>query len=288
MAKTKISEFSTNPANNTDINGINIAEGCAPSGINNAIRQLMSDLKEFQTGAAGDDLTVGGALSVNGNATIGDASTDTLTISGVTVAIPNGLKFDTDAFVIDAENNRIGINTSTPLVVLHLTATDAIKIPVGTTAQRPDASFTASISGTTMTVTGTPVGTLAVGQIINGEGVTAGTAITALGTGTGAAGTYTVSVSQTVASTAMTSSQVGYIRYNSDLGRFEGFSGTAWGSLGGGATGGGADQVFMENDQVVTANYSITSGKNAVSAGDITINSGVTVTVPSGSRWVIV
>jgi hypothetical protein len=54
MAKTKISEFDVDPANNTDINSINIAEGCAPSGINNAIRQLMSDLKEFQTGAGGD------------------------------------------------------------------------------------------------------------------------------------------------------------------------------------------------------------------------------------------
>lgn len=51
MAKTKISEFDTNPDLNTDINSINIAEGCAPSGINNAIRTLMSDLKEWQSGA---------------------------------------------------------------------------------------------------------------------------------------------------------------------------------------------------------------------------------------------
>lgn len=51
MAKTKISEFDTNPDLNTDINSINIAEGCAPSGINNAIRTLMSDLKDWQSGA---------------------------------------------------------------------------------------------------------------------------------------------------------------------------------------------------------------------------------------------
>jgi len=51
MAKTKISEFDTDPDLNTDINSINIAEGCAPSGINNAIRTLMSDLKEWQSGA---------------------------------------------------------------------------------------------------------------------------------------------------------------------------------------------------------------------------------------------
>ena len=60
MPKTKISEFDTNPDNNTDINSINIAEGCAPSGINNAIRQLMSDLKDWYAGTSGDSLAVGG------------------------------------------------------------------------------------------------------------------------------------------------------------------------------------------------------------------------------------
>lgn len=66
MAKTKISEFDSTPANNTDIDSINIAEGCAPSGINNAIRELMSQLKDQQTGAAGDNFTVGGNLAVTG------------------------------------------------------------------------------------------------------------------------------------------------------------------------------------------------------------------------------
>jgi hypothetical protein len=67
MAKTKISEFDVDPSNNTDINSINIAEGCAPSGINNAIRQLMSDLKEWQNGSSGDSMTVAGTLDVTGN-----------------------------------------------------------------------------------------------------------------------------------------------------------------------------------------------------------------------------
>lgn len=69
MAKTKISEFSATPSDNTDIDGINIAEGCAPSGINNAIRELMSQLKDQQTGASGDSFTVGGNLSVTGTST---------------------------------------------------------------------------------------------------------------------------------------------------------------------------------------------------------------------------
>lgn len=80
----------------------------------------------------------------------------------------------------------------------------------------------------------------------------------------------------------------GYFRFNTDSDKFEGYNGTAWGSVGGGATGGGGDEVFFENGQTVTANYTITSGKNAISAGPITVNSGVTVTVPSGSNWVIV
>ena len=69
MAKTKISEFDSNPANNTDIDSINIAEGCAPSGINNAIRELMSQLKDQQTGAGSDNFTVGGNLAVTGTTT---------------------------------------------------------------------------------------------------------------------------------------------------------------------------------------------------------------------------
>lgn len=56
---------------------------------------------------------------------------------------------------------------------------------------------------------------------------------------------------------------------------------------GGGATGGGSDEIFIENDQTVTTSYSIPATKNAMSTGPITIDSGATVTVPSGSRWVI-
>jgi hypothetical protein len=55
-----------------------------------------------------------------------------------------------------------------------------------------------------------------------------------------------------------------------------------------GATGGGTDRVFYENDQSVNTNYTITTNKNAMSAGPITVASGVTVTVPNGSTWTIV
>lgn len=80
----------------------------------------------------------------------------------------------------------------------------------------------------------------------------------------------------------------GFFRFNTTLGKFEGYSGTAWGAVGGGATGGGSDAVFVENDQAVTASYTIPATKNAMSTGPVTINSGVTVTVSSGARYVVI
>jgi microcystin-dependent protein len=102
MAKTKISEFDSTPANNTDIDSINIAEGCAPSGINNAIRELMSQLKDQQTGASGDNFTVGGNLAVTGTSTftgiasaptasVGTNTTQVATTAFVASAIPTGV-----------------------------------------------------------------------------------------------------------------------------------------------------------------------------------------------------
>jgi hypothetical protein len=79
----------------------------------------------------------------------------------------------------------------------------------------------------------------------------------------------------------------GYLRFNSTLSKFEGYNGTIWASVGGGATGGGSDDIFIENGQTVTTNYTISTNKHAMSTGPITINSGITVTVPSGSNWVV-
>jgi hypothetical protein len=70
MAKTKISEYSATPADNTDISNINIAEGCSPANLNNAVRSLMSQLKDQQTGTSGDNFTIGGNLSVTGTSTL--------------------------------------------------------------------------------------------------------------------------------------------------------------------------------------------------------------------------
>ena len=83
------------------------------------------------------------------------------------------------------------------------------------------------------------------------------------------------------------SAAAGQFRYNSDTGQFEGYT-TSWGAIGGGggATGGGTDEVFFENDQTATTSYSITANKHAHSVSP-TINNGVTITVPSGAKLVI-
>jgi microcystin-dependent protein len=95
MSKTKISLYDADPGNNTDIDGINLAEGMAPGLVNNAIRELMAQLKDFQVGSAGDPLTVGGNLAVTGTSSFTGATTFTnaITMSGRLVdALPTGTK----------------------------------------------------------------------------------------------------------------------------------------------------------------------------------------------------
>ena len=79
MPKTKISDYSQTAASNTDINSINLGEGMLPSDVNNAIRELMKQLKDFQVGSQGDPQTVGGNLVVSGTSNlIGTATIDGL------------------------------------------------------------------------------------------------------------------------------------------------------------------------------------------------------------------
>tara|TARA_Y100001938_G_scaffold148754_1_gene233390 strand:+ start:132 stop:722 length:591 start_codon:yes stop_codon:yes gene_type:complete len=101
---------------------------------------------------------------------------------------------------------------------------------------------------------------------------------------------YTTALKIPVGTTAQRpgSPATGELRFNSTLGSAEIYNGSSFTAVGGGAgaTGGGSDEVFFESDTNVTTNYTITSGKNAHTVSPV-INSGVTVTVPSGSLLVI-
>ena len=80
------------------------------------------------------------------------------------------------------------------------------------------------------------------------------------------------------------SPSAGYLRFNSDATSFEGYDGSAWGSIGGGAT---SDAIY-ENSATIAENITIATGRNGMSTGPIDVGAGVTVTVSSGSRWVVI
>lgn len=183
----------------------------------NAATTNVSSITFGSTGLTPSTSTTG-AVTVAGTLAIANGGTAQTSFTAGQIHFGS---FSTSANLFwDSGNNRLGIGTSSPAVSLAVSATDAILLPNGTTAQRP----------------------------------------------TGAAG---------------------YIRYNSTTGSFEGYT-TAWGSIGGGATGAGGDQIFYQNGQTVNNSYSIPSGQNAGTFGPVTVASGVTVTVPSGSVWSIV
>ena len=138
MAKNKISEWSSTAANNTDIGGIDIAEGCAPSGINNAIRELMAQVKDQQTGTDADNFTVGGNLSVTGTTT----ATGAITANGGVVGNVTG----------NLTGNVTG-NATTATTAANLSSTLAIANG-GTGQTTAENAFTALKQAATDTATG--------------------------------------------------------------------------------------------------------------------------------------
>jgi hypothetical protein len=132
MAKNKVSEWSTTASNNTDIAGINIAEGCAPSGINNAIREVMAQIKDMQTGADSDGLVVGGAFTSSGGAVFSSGTT----FSGAVVM---------SSTVTMSGTNNIGTTTSATILsgsVTHTSGSVLYLDAAATTASAPPLTWT--------------------------------------------------------------------------------------------------------------------------------------------------
>jgi hypothetical protein len=135
----------------------------------------------------------------------------------------------------------------------------------------PEASFTASIAGNTMTVTAVASGTIGLGQYITGTNVQAGTKILTQLTGTaGSTGTYEVNISQTTSSTTITTITSGVLYVGAVIDGVGVTAGTTITAFGTG-TGG-------------TGTYTVSASQLVASA---TITSAVSVTVSSGARWVV-
>jgi len=149
-------------------------------------------------------------------------------------------------------------------------------------------------TGKTLTVTGTLTGAgvstyLASPPAIGGTAAAAGSFTTL-----SASGDFTMSGTGQMKLASGTTAQrsgtptAGMIRFNSDNTAFEGYNGTAWGNIGGGAAGGGSDAIFWNNGQTVNTSYSTPANTNAGTFGPITIGSTATVTIPSSSTWTVV
>jgi len=371
------------------------------TGTNSAVYQVITPLVS-KTYIVSNQTTGGYAITIGG-------------ATGSTVTIPNGT---TTLVYCDGTNFYSALSGSTGNFIVggNLTVQGNSSLSNAIYTYPVATSTSSTISGTVLTIGGTVTGTYFVGQILYGTGITSGTYITSLGTGTGQAGTYNISVSQTissgqaingyagsslinpyvsnnlsvygaakiggvltVASDALftgtgeialpsgTSAQrsvlpnYGMFRYNTTTNQFEGYNAQAgsaissitfvtttatlttstshglstgavvtisgaspaayngtfsitvtgtttftytmasnpganaspvgsyttgyWGQVGGGAQ---AQGVVYENGQTITSNYTMTSGNNGESAGPITVATGITVTIPTGSRWVIV
>jgi len=146
MAKTKISEWSTTPASNTDIDGINIAEGCAPSGINDAIRDLMAQVRSWQSGASGDPFngpmngTIGATTAYSGAFTTVSATgviTSTLATGTAPLTIASTTKVaNLNVDLLDgadwASPAALGSTTPAAVSATTLSASGAVTLSGGT------------------------------------------------------------------------------------------------------------------------------------------------------------
>jgi hypothetical protein len=176
------------------------------------------------------------------------------TSSGLVDIVDNGI----DAYIVDGAD-RYGWRISDPA----------------------SAIFTASISGTTMTVTQLFSGTIAVGQQVFGVGVEQETVITALGTGTGGTGTYTVSNSQTAASGRYNSAQINCIFTGSTSGTTLTVSAVSSGTLHAGMT--------ITNSSITTKTVITALGTGTGGAGTYTISNSQTVgsSTMYGLNWTV-
>ena len=270
----------TLPAGNPVVTGTTISSTWANS--------TLTDLATAVTGSIASDgqTPITGALQMGNNKITG---------------LANGTA-PTDAVALSQLNDPVitgNVDIAGTLTVagnVTLNSTGDIKLPVGTTVQRPIPAqgmvrfnstlnqYEGAINQTGATISSiTRVTTTATLTTATNHGLVTGNYVTISGATPAAFnGTFSITVTgnttftYTMLTTPANDATVVGTYYS-----------TTWSSIGGGATGGGNDQVFVENGVVVSVTYTFPTGKNASSVGPITINSGVSVTIPSTQRWVI-
>ncbi len=261
---------STLPALNgsalTDLNGSNIASGTVAAA-------RVATLNQDTTGNAATATALETARTIAGVSFDGTAN-----ISLNNNAITNGAGYITATLTNEQVQDIVGGmltgNTETGITVTYQDGDGTIDFVVGTLNQ----DTTGNAATATALETARNIGGVSFDGTgnINLPGVnTAGNQNT-----TGTSGGFTAGSASNLNSGTLPDA-----RFPSTLPAVDGSNLTG---ISAGATGGGSDEIFYENGQNVTTDYTITNGKNAMSAGPITIDSGVTVTVGSGETLTIV
>ena len=258
---------------------------------NNTMNDLASAMTDSV--AADGQTPMTGPLNLNSNK-ITNLATGTNSNDGINYA-----QFNTPTFggAVVCSSTLTVTGDTTMSGNLAVNSTGQVKLPNGTTAQRSATPTVGSVrynttlqqfegystySGQTISSI-TRVTTTATLTTASAHNLTTGTFVTV-------SGAVPVEYNGTFSITVVDATSFTYTMLTTPSGSAStvgSYLVGKWSQIGGGATGNGGDQVFVENSQVVTASYQIPTGKNASTVSPITINGGVVVTVPSGSRWVV-
>jgi len=258
---------------------------------NNTMNDLASAMTDSV--AADGQTPMTGPLNMNSNK-VTNLATGTNSNDGI-----NFTQFNTPTFggAVTCSSTLAVVGNTTMTGNLAVNSTGQIKLPNGSTAQRSATPAVGSIrynttlqqfegystySGQTISSI-TRVTTTATLTTASAHNLTTGTFVTV-------SGAVPVEYNGTFSITVVDATSFTYTMLTTPSGSAStvgSYLVGKWSQIGGGATGNGGDQVFVENSQVVTASYQIPTGKNASTVSPITINGGVVVTVPSGSRWVV-
>jgi len=240
-------------------------------------------------GSAGQQMTTDGA----GNLTWGDSDGIPWTAKGQLI-VGTGVGTDTLLNVGGSTAFLVADSLTTSGLRWSDSSTSAAQMPAGATGARPSPAAAGQIRFNTTTnkfefYTGGSWEEVASGD----PTVSTFVKQTVPSAPAGATGNAVIPAGTTLQRQTAPAVTVGQLRYNTTDNEFEGYGGSpaAWGPLGGVPTGAGGDKIFFLNSQVITADYTLPTAplsKNSVTAGPITINTGVTVTVPTGQSWSIV
>jgi len=232
----------------------------------NAATTVVNTLSFGTTGLTPSTAT-SGAVTVAGTLVVGNGGTGLTTITAGRILFGAGTSAlgNSANLFFDSANGRFGLNTATPAVTTELVGTDAMLIPKGTTGNRPT-----GVSGYLRFNT-----TTSEFEGYNGTAwASVGGAALSNDTST-ATNVFPLFANATTGTAATLFTSNAKLLYKPSTGEFQSSELVA------------SNGIFV-NSQTVATDYTIPSGSNAMSAGPVTVNSGITVTVSSGSVWTVI